>query len=258
MWVVLFAATAAAASEGETEGSSAWAPIFEVVEDGLQLGLPLALTVGEDGRVYGGNVSPWETYVSEIFRIDHGIYTPLDVWPVPVELALEGFVRGSDGAYYCNQIFPCDGLCGPFHELVKVTSDGTRTVLGGEFYPSALDSDGAVYGRTGTTCVGFPYVCGWGVFRLGTDAELSILHPIVEGIEGGAWTLGGDGFLYGTRPYEGLTFHASVFKMDNEGDITEIHDFSGPDGGSPGPLTLGGDGSMYGVTSTGGGAGAGT
>ena len=238
-------------------------PVFEVVKGGLDLGNPLALAVGDDGKVYGGTVYPYPSYdrngpvVSNVFQVDHGIFTSLASLPLPAELDLRGFIRGSDGSYYGLEQVYCPECSAS--ELVKITSDGERSVLAfGPWVPSAVGRDGSVYGRGQETCRWNPYPtreCGESLFRIDQSGTFSILLPFVESLDSN-FSVGGDGLFYVASPYAGG--HGLIVRFDDTGDVRTLHEFNGLDGAYPNaPLTLGSDGAMYGTTRSGGGAGAG-
>ena len=64
---------------------------------------------------------------------------------------------------------------------------------------------------------------------------------------------GKDGYFYGTTQVGGTYGDGTVFKVDNTGNITTLHEFSGSDGANPAmSLLQASDGNFYGTTADGG------
>lgn len=130
------------------------------------------------------------------------------------------------------------------------------------------DVDGNLYGTTGArgdlTC-NAPYGCGT-VFRLDSDNNMTVLHsfsgfPNNDGSYPVATLLRDfSGNLYGTTTTGGRFDGGTVFKMDQNGKETVLHNF-GADLAGMGPqdrLLRGPAGSLLGTTFNGGSGGAGT
>ncbi|MGO8671844.1 MAG: choice-of-anchor tandem repeat GloVer-containing protein, partial [Capsulimonadaceae bacterium] len=70
---------------------------------------------------------------------------------------------------------------------------------------------------------------------------------------------GSDGYFYGTTMFFGAYNDGTIYKATQQGVLTTVHSFSGPDGACPsGGLVQGADGSFYGTTGAGGAGGYGT
>jgi uncharacterized repeat protein (TIGR03803 family) len=66
------------------------------------------------------------------------------------------------------------------------------------------------------------------------------------------------GNIYGTTSEGGTGFRGVVFKLDPTGQVTVVHNFTGPDGDSPmAGLIADSAGNVYGTTSRGGSVGGG-
>lgn len=92
------------------------------------------------------------------------------------------------------------------------------------------------------------------------DLSAQVAYTVVAdlGTVGGAAPLGGvvrgaDGALYGTTSEGGAENCGIVYRIDQTGTLSRIHEFSRPDGCGPvGELALGPDGGLYGVAFRGG------
>ena len=113
-------------------------------------------------------------------------------------------------------------------------------------------SDGAFYGETqfgGTSNQG-------SVFMINTNGTVyKELYSFTNTPDGanpdGSLVQGGDGALYGTTAYGGITNAGTVFKISTDGSgYSVLHSFTNtPDGSNPlTGLTLGMDGALYGVS----------
>jgi uncharacterized repeat protein (TIGR03803 family) len=250
-------------------------PVVEVIGS-FPSGNPV-ITVGGDGSVYAGSVFPYPGFqvghvVQDAVRVDHGVVTPLESLPLPVELDLRGFTRGGDGAYYGFETVECPECS--YTEFVKITNDGVRQVVpppNVDFNHEPLDSTFTLY----------PFVDSDGslyALRYGDDSYDRIVRihdgaaSLVEGSDkvsvlrkliASGWrvfsnlAIGGDGAIYGVRT--SAFDSGQIFRIDAAGGVTTLHVYAGTRSASPvAPLALGDDGAMYGVTQFDGPRGAGT
>ncbi|RPI54861.1 MAG: tandem-95 repeat protein [Acidobacteria bacterium] len=123
-------------------------------------------------------------------------------------------------------------------------------------------ADGAFYGAT---LSGGLYGDGT-LFRITLNGSFTKLHDFdIDGnpANNGGGPVGGlvqgvDGHLYGTTQSGGTSQVGTVFRLENDGSITTLFSFSGPDGLWPtGDLVRGNDGTIYGITQSGGTGGSG-
>jgi uncharacterized repeat protein (TIGR03803 family) len=179
-------------------------------------------------------------------------------------------VKGPDGAFYGTTH---NSPGGGYGTIFKIAPDGAMTVLfvfeltrpltsvvcpDGCFPIGrlALGSDGDFYGVTHT---GGLYGDGT-LYKIGFSGGFSKLHDFdVDGIatdNGGPWgglVQGPDGRFYGTSEYGGPFGVGFVFRLEADGTITTVHNFSGADGQWPGAgLMVASDGNIYGTTWNGG------
>ena len=148
--------------------------------------------------------------------------------------------------------------------LFEVTEAGVEKTLytfaDGAQGPVIADSAGNFYGTSfagGTSNVGY-------VFKVTTGGVMTVLHNFAGGADGrhplGGLAMDAKGNLFGTTVEGGTANSGTVFQIDNSGEETVLHTFSGgSDGEYPsGPLTFGKGGNLYGVTSQGGPSDGGT
>lgn len=115
----------------------------------------------------------------------------------------------------------------------------------------------------GTTTAGG--VSGFGtVFKLDPSRKESVVHSFPTGTADGnlpseGLIVDGQGNLYGVTAFGGVLNKGTVFKIDQQGNETVLHSFSGEDGEYPiGRLLRDDAGNLYGTTLFGGAFGGGT
>jgi len=170
-------------------------------------------------------------------------------------------VRATDGNFYGTttrggghlggSVFKNDGGINVY-DLHDFTDSGGYNYFKSELFQAA---DGNFYGVThsgGTSNFGtaFKVTTGGSLTRIhnftGT-AGLEPSHPLAGFIQGA------DGYLYGTSSDGGLNGYGTVFKMDYNGTVTIVHNFTYTDGSDPrAKLLQAADGNFYGTTYGGG------
>jgi uncharacterized repeat protein (TIGR03803 family) len=156
-----------------------------------------------------------------------------------------------------------------FGVVFKLDPSGNETVLyeftggadgGVPFGRLFRDQEGTLYGQTS---LGGDPVCSCGtVFKLTTDGVLTVLHAFLGGTDGmqnsgqpelGLLRIGNE--LYGATAFggtpgcDGDLGCGVIFKVNQTGDETVLHRFSGgSDGASPRDLIRDSAGNLYGVT----------
>jgi uncharacterized repeat protein (TIGR03803 family) len=230
-----------------------------------------ALVVGPDGGVYGAMPSGGAADYGTLFRVEtNGAFTELsDFVSTDGYYPLAAMVAGPDGALYGST--QLGGSQGNYGTLFRVGTDATFTKLhdfdgtNDGSNPSValtVGPDGALYGSTengGTNGSGT-------LFRVETNGTFTKLRDFdyTEGYGSmsPALVVGPDGSLYGETVYGGsggFGGNGTVFRVETNGTVTNVHVFNGIEGGNPsGGLTVGPDGALYGTTWYGGHYGAGT
>jgi uncharacterized repeat protein (TIGR03803 family) len=153
---------------------------------------------------------------------------------------------------------PCeDGGCGLLFKLDRFGHKTTLYLFSGPFRDGApnpglsIDSAGNLYGTLSS-------FYGGGLFRVGPAGHETSLYSFSGGSDGGyplaGVTLDATGNIYGTTSAGGQCGLGVVFKLDQAGNETVLHSFSGaPDGASPNSLLItDAEGNLYGTTSQGG------
>jgi uncharacterized repeat protein (TIGR03803 family) len=170
-----------------------------------------------------------------------------------------GLVLGADGVFYGATWSGGTNAAGT---VFRINADGSGYAVlrsftwspDGEGPCGSLiqGSDGAFYGETqfgGTSNQG-------SVFMINTNGTVyKELYSFTNTPDGanpdGSLVQGGDGALYGTTAYGGITNAGTVFKISTDGSgYSVLHSFTNtPDGSNPlTGLTLGMDGALYGVS----------
>ncbi len=236
---------------------------------------PGTLVVATDGTVYGTTNSGGTYGSGTVFKIaTDGTWTSLHSFVGPDGFSPDALIIGSDGNLYGATF--AGGATYPSSQnasltgagvVFKMTPSGDISVVysfrGSDGYaPVALlqGADGNLYGAT--TFGGSTYMsAGAGqqsngtVFKLSMRGTLSTIATF--GTYGSTNSLirGRDGNLYGTTYDGGRKGLGSVFEVTPNGQMTQLHAFSGPDGMNPSGPIQGANGVIYGATSQGGNAG---
>jgi len=181
-------------------------------------------------------------------------------------MPVAGVIQDSDGALYGTT------NAGGIYEngvVFKLNSNGTETVLhrfdlSDGSWPQApviRDKAGNIYGTTDSG--GSNEISGT-VFKIDTAGNETVLHSFAGGPSDGCHpdqglVMDNAGNLYGTTWTCGPSYDGTIFKIDNAGNYTVLHNFIGSDGCCPaaGHLTMDNSGNLYGVT-TGGNTSNGT
>jgi uncharacterized repeat protein (TIGR03803 family) len=227
---------------------------------------PSKLLRDADGNLYGttfaGGTSDW----GAVFKLDKR----------GKETVLYSFTGGADGAnprggLIRDQAGNLYGTAG--YTVFKVDTAGNETVLhsftgypnGGHLTGLVADSDGNLYGATGTggdlTCRA-RLGCGT-LFKLDRTGKMTVLYRFKGGkdgaVPGGTLVRDSAGSLYGTTlDGGGYTCQApsecgTVFRLDSTGKETVLHRFTGgADGALPSALFRDQRGNLYGTTVYGG------
>jgi uncharacterized repeat protein (TIGR03803 family) len=172
-----------------------------------------------------------------------------------------GLVQDSSGNVYGTTV---SGGTSQSGIVFKVDPRGKETVFysftGGNDggIPQAglvVDSEGNLYGTTGTGGVGFSGT----VFKLDPSGVETVLYAFTGATDGGSPAAGvildSAGNLYGTTQYGGTYGFGTVFEVSPDGTETVLYSFTGgADGSSPQFANLVRDeaGNLYGTTPEGG------
>lgn len=232
---------------------------------------PGALLQGTDGNFYGQTFFGGTNNNGSIFKLTpSGSYNTLVDFDGTNGEGPNGFVEGTDGNFYGTT--HGGGGEGPYYygTSFKVTPAGDLTTLfvfGGlnntapalVYAPPTQAKNGNFYG---VTCAGGVYNAG-AFYEITPDGSVTLLYSF--GARTGqlscpteTLTLGQDGDFYSITDQTGPSLYGSIYRITPQGVLTDLHDFSGPDGEAPGPLVLQPNGSFYGTTAFGGAHGNGT
>ena len=223
------------------------------------------------GTTFGGGASSCFGGCGTVFRLSPtGVETVLHMFQGSLNGAMDGALPQSRvlldqlGNIYGTTIQ--GGNCGfeGCGTVFKVSSDGTETVLhsfaggtdGAEPTGGLVtDSNGHLYGTSSSAGSSG----GGTVFRITTDgSHYAVVHSFVPSTEGlgpeGDLVWDKSGNLYGVNQGGGLYGMGTVFKLEPQGALTVLHNFSGgTDGESPRVgLIHDNTGNLYGVTRNGG------
>jgi len=164
------------------------------------------------------------------------------------------------------------GGAGDFGTVFEIDKSGKETILyrflgGAEgIHPFAgliRDQDGNLYGTTAGSVGFFPPFYYGTIFKLDRAGTYTLLHSFTGGLDGG-FPSGGlvqdeAGNFYGTTGQGGSFNKGTVFKLDPNGKLTTLHNFTGgKDGSHPGAGLQLHERLLYGVTGGGGAFNSGT
>jgi uncharacterized repeat protein (TIGR03803 family) len=194
-------------------------------------------------------------------------------------LPRSGLIQDAAGNFYGTTYWggntTSGGYCPPAGcgTVFKVDIHGHETVLyqftgtnGDGYAPEGgvvRDAAGNLYGTT--TGGGDPFVLGGIIFKLDSNGNETVLYTFEDGDGNGgptaSLTLDNQGNLFGTTTDGGTNNRGAIFKLDVNGNYSELYSFTGGmDGGIPyhAGVLLDNEGNLYGVTSAGGVYGSGT
>lgn len=222
----------------------------------------VALTPGNDGRLYGSTGGGGPPHYGTIFAITgDGVLTTLfyfndtareGAFPSShIRLAQDGNFYGTTSGGGANgkgtifAIAPLSSLT-TLHNFVDPEGRGPLGIL--------QATDGKFYGATGTSPLGV----GLGtLFSLTTDGALTTLHTFT-GADGRSPNNGliqaSDGSFYGTTWRGESGDQGVVYKMGVDGNLTSLYTFPGGIGGAnpTSGVIQGSDGNLYGTAYNGG------
>jgi len=141
------------------------------------------------------------------------------------------------------------------HNFAGGTTDGCNAMG-----VPLMDKEGNFYGIT-SSCGTSQYGTVWKVTKSGKE---TLLHSFAGGASDGQYPLSGvvmdaEGNLYGTTETGGASDLGTVYKVNQKGQFTLLHSFSGPDGKLVySSLVLTANGMLYGTAMNGGSIGYGT
>jgi uncharacterized repeat protein (TIGR03803 family) len=167
----------------------------------------------------------------------------------------------SGGAFDWGTVFKLDiaGNETVLHSFPGTGPEGSVPVAG-----AVMDKTGNLYGTT-EAGGNEPGEGGYGtVFKVDTSGNLSTLHQFTGSPDGrfptATLSIDRRGDLYGTTVQGGSSDLGTVFKVDNLGNETVLHSFTGTDGSYPigSHLIMDKKGNLYGTTWAGGSTGQGT
>jgi uncharacterized repeat protein (TIGR03803 family) len=245
--------------------------VFETIGDfdGTNGANPFSTPIeGTDGNIYGTTNRGGAFDLGLVYQLGPSA-SPQALYSLQSRSgspAQGGIVQGSDGNFYGITLF---GGAYDWGTVFRVSPAGTFTLLhnfarndseGGNPYPALVQAnDGNFYG---TTYDGGPSDEGT-IFRITPGGGFTTIYDfcLSDGCPDGARLVGGlvqgsDGNLYGLAAQggssacivEGNTC-GTVFKITLDGELTTLHQFTGPDGATPvDALVQGPDGNFYGTT----------
>jgi uncharacterized repeat protein (TIGR03803 family) len=238
--------------------------------NGLDGSQPYAgLTLGDDGNLYGTCFDGGSNDLGSVFKITpDGAFTPLYSFSyIDGDTPTAGLVQGTDGNFYGTTFQGGSNV--DYGTVFQISSDGTFNSLysftngidGANPYGGlAQGTNGAFYG---TTVNGGSNNNG-AVFEITSTGTLTSLYSFTNGADGSqpraALTMAIDGNFYGTTYYGGGNHDGTLYRITQQGTLTQLHSFSGGgDGANPlGQLVASTHGALYGTTYTGGTNGGGT
>ncbi len=231
---------------------------------------PTGLTLATDGNFYGTASNSGSGTYGTLFRLSSaGAITVLHDFLGGSDGAgpTSPPIQGSDGNFYGTTT----GAAGIFQSTIyKYSTSGTLTTIfqftdaQGKLPGSSpiQGSDGNLYG---TALEGGAFNNG-SIYKISTSGSLLYSYSFPAGGKFGVFPSGivqaSDGNFYGTTFYGGNVGQGNgiVFKMDQNGVVSVLYNFSGNTGGAnpSGGVVQATDGNLYGTTSAGGAYGYGT
>jgi uncharacterized repeat protein (TIGR03803 family) len=222
------------------------------------------VTLGIDGNYYGTTIAGGTKRIGTLYKIAvDGTYTLLEEFQGDANGAtpLVPPIQASDQNVY-GTTSGTDGKS----TVYRYKPDGTFSTI---FVPTAAEgqfihgglvqgTDGNLYGTAESSSSG----CGT-IFEISTKGTL-LFNYVFPGTPGGCVPIGTliqatDGNFYGATTTGGSANLGSIFQLDQNGNVTVLYSFQGPDGEAPlAGLAEGTDGNLYGTTTAGGTSGFGT
>ena len=224
-----------------------------------------SLLLASDGNYYGTTREGGASDLGTVFRMTpSGNLTTLaelsDSGPGSTAVAPQSaLLEGADGNFYGTTVFGGEAGAGT---IFRMTPGGELTTLlefGGEVAGSrpmsrlVVGADGAFYGTTNST-----------VFRLNSELEFATLVTFSSSPLGfaagssprGRLALDSAGNFYGTNFGGGSATRGTIFKLNPNGHLTTLVDFTGDGEINKGSfpqhgLLLGSDGNFFGATQRG-------
>ncbi|MFL6688673.1 MAG: choice-of-anchor tandem repeat GloVer-containing protein [Alphaproteobacteria bacterium] len=222
-----------------------------------------ALILGADGSLYGTTQHGGAHNSGTVFKLDFaGKETVLYTFSGGTDgnTPMAELVRDDAGNLYSTTAYGGMSKAGV---VFKLDPAGNETVLhsfrnekDGAFPESGLilDKVGNLYG---TAFLAGPYGSG-NVFKITVSGKEKVLHLFSMPTDGNGpmarLVKAGDGTLYGTTYYGGISNSGSVFKLEPDGTETVLHSFTmAEDGAYPyAGLIRDKQGNFYGTTEAGG------
>ena len=212
--------------------------------DNILYGTTLACGKASQGLVYKLDQNYKYTLLHDFVDIKDGSYpnSPL-ISDGNFLYGTTTFGGGEGCMFSCGIVYKLDKNGSEFVLHVFNNAEGVTPYAGLTMYP-----DGYFYGTT--TQRGL-YNSG-SFYKVNSLGDFSVLNTNIKISTQSSLTVGIDNLLYGASTFGNQ--YGTIFKMDNLGNITVLHDFlNGSDGSVPtASLVLAKDGSLYGVTSFGG------
>ncbi len=232
-----------------------------------------ALVQGTDGNFYGTTEAggPTSPGYGTIFKITaKGVLTTLHSFNDTTDgyYPYAALVQASNGAFYGTTT---GGPGANFGTVFKITATGTYTLLHTFINSDGWEPEGALIQATdgnlyGTTLRGGADALGE-IFKITPAGVFTLLHSFSTVSDGYNPSAGlvqaSDGNLYGTSSGGGTFSEGNIIQSTLSGAVTNLHSFSGGDGGSDGDMPFGGlvqhtSGVLYGTTGGVGSGGLGT
>ncbi|MCX8515255.1 MAG: hypothetical protein ORN24_06760 [Burkholderiales bacterium] len=256
-------------SDGKQQGQSNYQVIFNFVSDSTGA-RPMGLFLDSDNSLYGTTIAGGSQSQGIVYKLDaNHQFKQLHDFVNPEDGAFpnSALILNADGYLYGTTVFggssaKCDFGCGTIY---KIDKNGNEQVLhsfdnsdgSAPYAKLTIDKNGMIYGVTS----GGGNYGGGTIFQITPQLQLNTLFSFTKNDMGyspqSALVLGADGEYYGTTLYgDGGNYYGSIFKMDQNNNVSVVHSFTGSEDGSfpnSEPI-LAKDGSLYGTTNLGGDA----